>query len=190
MTSLYIQMDERGYQLRNPELTDKRQERDEIITSPDHARKYRQIDDLWSMPRRSSGLCKEILIDNEKGETALIFEIRLEDIGQQLPFVEEELSRKILDKVPQEYYDLLRISSKYNSGQISTYRYIDHRINLREAVKTEQLGYSPFYKMSLDESEACRKYITKNLQGFIEGSSALWAAPSLLVFKSNGGVIS
>lgn len=38
--------------------------------------------------------------------------------------------------------------------------------------------------MSLDELKICRKYITENLKkGFIETSSAPWAAPVLIPKK-------
>lgn len=43
--------------------------------------------------------------------------------------------------------------------------------------------------MSSDELKICRKYITENLKkGFIETSSAPWAAPVLLILKKNGAM--
>ena len=60
--------------------------------------------------------------------------------------------------------------SKAKSDILPPHRSYDHKIVLEEDTK-KLLKYSPLYKMSLDELEAIKKYITKNLdKGFIEPS--------------------
>lgn len=108
----------------------------------------------------------------------------------QLPYDEEELRRKAFEQVPEEYHHELNQFSKHDSDILAPHRYIDHKIKLNEGVVPEDsLGYSALYKMSLEELEAARKYITENLKkGFIESSNAPWAAPVLMARKGDGGL--
>ena len=62
----------------------------------------------------------------------------------------------------------------------------DHKIQLEDRGENS-LKYSPLYKISLDELEAVKAYITENLdKGFIEPSQSPYAAPILFVRKSDG----
>lgn len=108
---------------------------------------------------------------------------------EALPYDEDELRRKALELVPEDYHEYLNEFSKFESNQLADHRYIDHHIHLKEGSRPEDLGYSPLYKMSLGELEECRRYIVDNLKkGFIESSTAPWAAPVLFVPKANGAL--
>lgn len=103
----------------------------------------------------------------------IILHLDDENLEKQLLFDNEHLRKKILNKVPKEYHNLLGSFSKYGSDLLPENRHNDYQICLNDGVKREDLGYSPFYKMSLDELKICHKYITDNLKnGFIETSSA------------------
>jgi len=57
---------------------------------------------------------------------------------------------------------------KYRGG------YNDYYIYIEAGKRPEDLGYSPLYKISLDELEVYREYILENLEkSFIELSTAL-----------------
>lgn len=105
-----------------------------------------------------------------------------------LPGDEEELRRKAQELVPRQHHEHLDVFSKAVSDRLSEHRPgVDHNIELED--KPETLGYSPLYKMSLEEMETCRKYISEHLEkGFIEPSSAPWAAPVLFSRKASGGL--
>lgn len=103
----------------------------------------------------------------------------------------EEKMADDLKEVPDVYNDYLDVFSKENSNTLTDYRggYADHRIELIPGKKPEELGYSPLYKMSLEELEVCRNYVLENLaKGWITPSNAPWAAPVLLAKKANGGL--
>ncbi|KAI0991102.1 hypothetical protein K3495_g17085, partial [Podosphaera aphanis] len=90
--------------------------------------------------------------------------------------------------IPPEYADFADVFSKAESDKLPPHRAYDHKIEL-EGQGERSLKYSPLYKMSLDELEAVKKYITENLdKGFIEPSHAPFAAPILFVRKPNGGL--
>lgn len=98
-----------------------------------------------------------------------------------------ELRERLRQAVPKIYHDFLDVFSKAQSDALPPHRDVNHRIDLQDGKSPEELGHSPLYKMSLDELEVVRQYITENLQkGFIEPSSAPWAAPILLVRKAGG----
>jgi transposase InsO family protein len=99
----------------------------------------------------------------------------------------DELKKKIRDVVPDAYRDYEDVFSKVASDEIAPYRPgVDHKIDIGDH-QPEELGYSPLYKMSLEEAEACKKYIVDNLhKGFIESSNAPWAAPVLFAPKPGG----
>jgi predicted aspartyl protease len=96
----------------------------------------------------------------------------------------------ILRAVPPAYADYLDVFSKARSDELAPFRVgVDHRIELLPGARPEDLHYSPLYKMSLEELEACRKYIIDNLsKDFITSSSAPWAAPVLMATKASGGL--
>lgn len=102
----------------------------------------------------------------------------------------EELKKRALEVIPPEYHDLLRTFSKVDSDTLPPHRTgVDHRIEFVEGKTAEDLGYSPLYKMSLDELEAVREYLQDQLRrGFIEPSDAPWASPVLFVGKSDGSL--
>lgn len=101
---------------------------------------------------------------------------------------EPELRNKIETTVPQSYHKWLDVFSKNESDLLPERRPgVDHKIELDTGHTADELHYSPLYKMSLDEAEACRKYIVENLaKGFIESSHAPWAAPVLFAPKPGG----
>jgi Reverse transcriptase (RNA-dependent DNA polymerase)./Integrase core domain. len=108
--------------------------------------------------------------------------------AEQLPDDEETLRRLAFEQVPKEYHDLIDVFSKVESDQLPPRRPgVDHDIKLTG--DPHELGFSPLYKMSLEELEACRDYIHDNLhKGFLEPSVAPWAAPILFAIKPGGGL--
>jgi hypothetical protein len=102
----------------------------------------------------------------------------------------EELRHLVETKVPKDYSDYYDVFSKVRSDELPPYRRgVDHKIDLIPDARPEELNYSPLYKMSVAELETCRQYILDNLaKGFIEPSSAPWAAPILFALKSDGGL--
>ena len=95
-----------------------------------------------------------------------------------------------MEQVPVCYHDHLDIFSKKASDVLSPHHPgRDHVIALEKDKTTDDLRYSPLYKMSLAELEACRTYIRDNLEkGFIVPSDAPWAAPILMARKGNRGL--
>jgi len=93
-------------------------------------------------------------------------------IADSMPRDEEDLRRKAAEAIPECYHDYFDMFSKAESDDLPPRRtQVDHKIEL--ATKPEELGYSPLYKLSLEELEAARKYITDNLRkGFIVPSDA------------------
>jgi transposase InsO family protein len=100
---------------------------------------------------------------------------------------EDELDDElVLEKIPPEYRDFLDVFSKKESDVLPPHRTIDHKIEL---LKDHDMGYSPLYKMSVGELQACRKYLIENLdKGFIVPSQSPFASPILFVKKPNGGL--
>lgn len=92
--------------------------------------------------------------------------------------------------IPDEYHDLVRTFSKEDSNVLPPNRpRADHKIEFIPDKSASDLGYSPLYKMSLDELEAVREYLVDNLRkGFIEPSDAPYASPVLFVKKADGGL--
>jgi transposase InsO family protein len=99
---------------------------------------------------------------------------------------EEILMTDVRKRVPSQYHGFLDVFSRQASDKLPDLKPgVDHTIEMNG--KTEDLGYSSLYRMSLEEAEACRKYIVEALQkGFIESSNAPWAAPVLFVQKPGG----
>ena len=125
-----------------------------------------------------------------------ICSINLHEVEQRLaelqrPLQDEpELLQQALEQVPVCYHDHLDIFSKKASDVLSPHHPgRDHVIALEKDKTTDDLRYSPLYKMSLAELEACRTYIRDNLEkGFIVPSDAPWAAPILMARKGDGGL--
>jgi hypothetical protein len=56
-------------------------------------------------------------------------------------------------------------------------------------VKEQELGYSPIYRLGIEELEAAKEYIIDNLnKGFITASQAPFASPILMAKKPGGGL--
>ena len=90
--------------------------------------------------------------------------------------------------VPDIHAQFASAFSKADSNKLPPHRPYDHKIELEEGAESK-LKYSPLYKMSLEELEEVKKYITENLdKGFIEPSHAPYAAPILFVRKGNGSL--
>lgn len=103
---------------------------------------------------------------------------------------DEEFRAKAEAAVPSCYHDILDVFSKTESDTLSPHRPgVDLHIELKDGAGPEQLSFAPLYKMSLEELEVARAYITENLEkGFIVPSSAPWAAPVLMAAKPGGGL--
>jgi len=88
------------------------------------------------------------------------------------------------------YHLLLDMFSKADSDAMPPFRAnVDHKIELLPGSNPEDLGYTALWKLSTEELETARKYITENLsKGFIEPSNAPWAAPILFAIKGDGSL--
>lgn len=90
---------------------------------------------------------------------------------EQLPDDDEALRRLVAKRVPRQYYNKLSVFSKKESNKLSPNRPIDHKIKLTTDSST--LSYSPLYRITLEELEEYKRYMTENLaKGFIVPSSA------------------
>lgn len=73
-----------------------------------------------------------------------------------LPDDDGDLRAMLLGRVPEHYHDLLDVFSKVESDQVPPLRpESDHDIELEGDPRT--LGYSPLYKMTEEELEACKR---------------------------------
>lgn len=81
-----------------------------------------------------------------------------------LPQDDEASRQRVRSEVPPEYHDLPGVFSKVESDQLPPLRSgVDHRIKLDPGTDPKDLKYSPLYKMSLEELEACKAYLKENL---------------------------
>jgi hypothetical protein len=72
--------------------------------------------------------------------------------------------------IPDKYMDYAYIFSKKESDLLPLYRQYDHKIEL-ENNNASALKYSLLYKISIEELETVKEYLTDNLsKGFIEPS--------------------
>jgi hypothetical protein len=70
--------------------------------------------------------------------------------------------------IPEKYQDYTHVFSKAESDILPPHRSYDHKIQLEEK-DASALRYSPLYKMSTEELETIKEYLTDNLaKGFIE----------------------
>ncbi|KAK0703330.1 hypothetical protein B0T26DRAFT_601915, partial [Lasiosphaeria miniovina] len=68
---------------------------------------------------------------------------------------DRKLREQVLRDLPSPYHDFLDVFSKVQSDILAPRRGpVDHRIRLLPDKEPEDLGYSPLYKMSLEELEA------------------------------------
>lgn len=89
-------------------------------------------------------------------------------------------------RMPERYRDYEDVASKEASNVLPPHRIYDHRIDLTQS---NNLGYSPLYKMTTAELEETKRYLLDNLhKGFIEPSQAPFAAPILFVKKADGSL--
>lgn len=102
---------------------------------------------------------------------------------------EQELREAAIRLVPKQHQEYLDVFSKVASNEMPPHRLgVDHHIETTED-PAKALGYSALYKMTLEEAEACRKYIQESLdKGFIEATMAPWAAPVLFARKGDGSL--
>ena len=99
--------------------------------------------------------------------------------------VPAEEAAELRQQVPECYHEYLDVFSKTASDTLPPPRPYDHKIELDSEMT---LGYSPLYKMSLEELEAAKEYILENLaKGFIVNSHSPFASPILMAQKPGGG---
>lgn len=72
------------------------------------------------------------------------------------------------------YHNELKVFNKVKSDTLPQHhKDINHKIIFEEGKKPDDLKFNPLNKMTVEELEEYRKYITDNLQkGFIEANSA------------------
>jgi len=107
--------------------------------------------------------------------------------GGFVPRRDDESEEQFLRRtVLKEYYDLIDVFSKTESDKLSPHRLYDHKIEL---TSENNLGYTSLRQHTPEELAAMKKYITENLQkGFLQASSALFAAPVLFARKGDGSL--
>lgn len=90
--------------------------------------------------------------------------------------------------LPPELQDFVKVFSKEDSNMLSPNRgEADHHIILEDGKKPDWVPR--IYRMSQEEHEEARRWVTENLsKGFIEASKAPWASPIMFVKKPGGGV--
>ena len=114
----------------------------------------------------------------------------IEEKTDTVPDEEEEEEELITRKLPACYSEYRDVFSKSASDTLPPHRSCDHKIELEENTSpTGSVGHSPLYKLSAEELDAARKYITENLnKGFIVPSNAPFASPILMARKPGGGL--
>jgi hypothetical protein len=80
------------------------------------------------------------------------------------------METEIEPSIPDKYMDYTYVFSKKESDLLPPYRLYDYKIEL-ESDSEKSLKYSPLYKISIEELEIVKEYLTDNLsKGFIEPS--------------------
>ncbi len=88
--------------------------------------------------------------------------------------------------MPECFWEFKAVFSKQASDTLPLYWPYDYKIKL---VKDVDLGFSPLYKITIEELETVKEYLVNNLyKGFIEPSQAPFVAPVLFVKKPNRGL--
>ena len=116
-----------------------------------------------------------------KFKEAQFFAFSMKDLEFQ---VAKEVKLEIDPKcvIPEEYYDLLDIFLKRDSDILLSYQKNDYKIIVEEEQK---YGYSPLYKISLEELDAVKCYLDSHLtKRFIQAISALYFSSVLFIKKS------
>ena len=116
---------------------------------------------------------------------AILLKKRLEEH----PLDDEENLRLIQERLPEEYAAFTYVFSKTASDTLAPYREgVDHKIRLTAPEDT--LTCNHLYKLSEQELQAAKKYITENLnKGFITPSKDNpFAFPILFIKKADGGL--
>jgi hypothetical protein len=110
---------------------------------------------------------------------------RILELKEVLGGDDPQLRQQALEQVPKCYHHLLDQFSKVDSDAMPPFRAnVDHKIELLPGANPEDLGYTGLWKLSTEEFDIARQYITENLQkGFIEPSGAPWAPPILFALK-------
>lgn len=98
--------------------------------------------------------------------------------------------QEVLQVLPKEYHEFRDVFSKKASDQLPPHREWDHRIELEEGkLATQEVGYSPLRKHTLEELEAIKTYVVENLaKGFIVPGNTPFASPILMARKNDGGL--
>ncbi|ESZ93304.1 hypothetical protein SBOR_6310 [Sclerotinia borealis F-4128] len=87
-----------------------------------------------------------------------------------------------------KYAFFYNIFSKQESNILPLHCIYNYVITFENSTEIS-LGYSPFYKMSIDKLEAVKIYLTDNLaKGFIESSQAPFAVLILFIKKADGNL--
>ncbi len=88
--------------------------------------------------------------------------------------------------MPEYFWEFKAVFSKQASDILPLYQLYDYKIKL---VKDVDLGFSPLYKMTIEELETVKEYLVNNLyKGFIKPSQVPFIAPVLFVKKPNRGL--
>ena len=93
-----------------------------------------------------------------------------------------------LEFIPKEYRDFADVFSTTEADTLAPHRgSVDHHIVLKTGMKP---NWAPkLYKMSQEELNEVRRWVTDNLsKGFIEASQAPWASPIMFTKKPGGGI--
>jgi len=126
--------------------------------------------------------------DHSVGSTSLYELDRLieERTREPEPLTDDQLVEKLL---PAHLKDLAHAFSKQDSNTLPPHRPYDHQITLERDADLKTLKFSPLYKMTTQELQVLKEYLTENLdKGFIGPSQAPFAAPVLFVRKANGSL--
>ena len=119
-------------------------------------------------------------------EKAEVMGISMRDLmDQHIKEDKRDIDPKTL--LPEELHNLAKAFSTTDADTLPLIRggLNDHSINL----EAEPNWVSRLYRMSREEMDEVRKWVTENLsKGFIEASQAPWASPIIFVRKPNGGV--
>jgi transposase InsO family protein len=122
---------------------------------------------------------------NKTSDTFVTTLVEIEKVLHDKRTTEEE-EEEVLKKLPPQYHKWVDVFSKEASDTLPPSRGYDHHIELEER---NTLGYSPLYKMSVEELEAAKQYLVDNLRkGFIIPSDAPFGSPILMARKPDGGL--
>ena len=118
----------------------------------------------------------------------MIEEKEMESIQNDL--IQQELTNEELieQKLPRQFRCFKDFFSKLALDVLAPHCSYNLKIEL-EKDAVANLRFSPLQHHTLEELKACKQYLVDNLsKGFISESQALFAAPILFTWKSNGGL--